>query len=136
MNVIYLIGLVAVLSSIVAARMISESALRKLSREEVLNLEGAFIGYKKYSLFLLVPLAFVVWVLYSGNYDFYLFSVVIFFIFLGIYFIFAYFVARKKIESLGIDRNYLKKLFLSFSIRFFGIAVFCGIIIYSNLSGK
>ena len=136
MNVIYLIGLVAVLASIVAARMISESALRKLSHQEVMNLEGAFAGYKKYSLILLGPLAFVVWVTYSENYNLYLFSVVLFFIFLSLYFIFAYFIARKKIESLGIDKNYLKKLFLSFSIRFFGIAVFCGIIIYSSLSGK
>jgi Ca2+/Na+ antiporter len=136
MNIIYLIGLVAVLLSIVAARMISESALRKLSHAEVMNLEGAFDGYKKFSLILLAPLAFVVWVLFSGNYDYYLVSVIIFFIFLITYFIFAYFIARKKISSLGIDKNYLKKLFLSFSIRFIGIAIFCGIIIYSNLSEK
>jgi hypothetical protein len=132
MNIIYLIGLIAVLASIVVARMVSESSHRKLSHDEIIKLEGAFAGYKKYALVLLIPLAFVLWVLYTGNYDYYIISVVVFFVFLGAYFIFAYFIARKKIELLGIGQDYLKKLLLSFAIRFIGIAIFCGIIIYSN----
>jgi hypothetical protein len=136
MNIMYLIGFVAFLFSIAAARMISESALRNLTQTELMSLQGAFAGYKKYSLILLLPLVFVLWVLYTGNYAYYLISVVIFFIILVLYFISAYFIVRKKIALLGIGQDYLKKLFLSFLIRFIGIAIFCGIIIYSNTNGN
>ena len=131
MNTIFIIGLMTVILSILAARRISESALHKLTHDQVISIERAFSGYRRYSLIMLLPLAVGIAVFILNYTEYYPAVIIFFFISLFLYFSFAYFFAARKLKEMGYPSDYIRSVFLSFAVRVLGIAVFCGLMIYS-----